>query len=178
MRRDTIQKHNPGVCGFLCMDSHSKVVEPCIPSCKNDDQVELQQQQQADADEQTESTRTNGHHHRELVFCDDIVSQELDEEEEAFEEIQYNPFWIITDTLVATLVVLLVTMSVLRDFHVSIDQRTTQQHGLAEVPPPSRDSMNPVTRNSCKEAVSVNRDADVVRDEHDQALWNETHVDT
>lgn len=46
---------SPEICGFLCMDSQSKVVQPCVPSC-SDEQVEIPMTN-------GESSGTNGHHH-------------------------------------------------------------------------------------------------------------------
>lgn len=125
---DTIeaQVRSPEVCGFLCMDSHSKVVQPCIPSCKCEE-VELQQQTDVD-----ESTGTNGLHQREVIHEEYAVHEP--DEEHLMETTRKTYLLRITDTLVVTVIALLVTMSVLRQlgysFDASIDNKSTSNSGL------------------------------------------------
>jgi hypothetical protein len=47
------QARSPQMCGYLCMDSQSKVVQPCVPSC-SDEQGEIPLS--------AEASVTNGHH--------------------------------------------------------------------------------------------------------------------
>jgi hypothetical protein len=98
------------------MDSQSKVVEPCLPSCTGEE-VELPSTD--------EPTGTNGHDASRGI----VLSPDVAEEEVVMEAPQGSTMFQITDALVATIVVLLITMGMLRQLgyscEVSFDKKST-----------------------------------------------------
>lgn len=129
--RDTIasRKRTPEVCGFLCMDSHSKEVEPCLP-CKSE-QVELS----TNAD----SSTTNGH--QRSIVLGEPSSQELDDGEDVMDIQDDKPARRIMDMLMATVVALFVTVYALRrlgySFDLSLDDKSFAQSQLEVMGEPS-----------------------------------------
>lgn len=174
---DTISSRRltPQVCGFLCMDSHFKEVEPCIPSCSNEE-VELQ----TTTDE--ESSITNGHDERAVLIQESPSPQELEDWEIIDMMDDDKPTHRVLDILMVTVVVLIFTVNALRglgySFDLSIDDKSFAQSQLSVMGEPwTRDS-----ESLCNESMLINsqkgseEEAGIHEDDQTPDSWNVSSV--
>lgn len=129
--RDTIRSKKltraPEVCGFLCLDSHSKELEPCLP-CKCEEEAV------------DDSSVRNGHERAILILEKSSVSGDLDDDDDDWEIIDMmndddKPARRIMDSLMATVLALFVAVHALRSvgysFDMSIDAKSFAESQLA-----------------------------------------------
>jgi len=160
--RTTIEarKRSPEVCGFLCMDSHSKVVKPCLPwKCE---EVELQTTGNAS------TTTTAPLVQQRTIVLPEEPSQELEgEEEDAALQDDKSAFWIM-DMLMATVLALFVTVYALRRcgyaLDLSIDDKSFAESQLLVIGEPWHEAVSTCHDDAKEDVGGVSYP------------WNDTHV--